>query len=260
VTFDDRWVCSRTCVERLALTRLSAYRRSAETGPTRPPVKLGALLRQQGACRPDQIDQALAAQSDSHLRLGEQLRSMGAVEGSTLLRVLAAQAGVSYLASIDGLNVRDAPGRLSLDAIIALGMLPISQPDGERVRVAFPAPVPRPALTAFRQQTGWIPEPFLVGDDDWLTLLENYGAAVKDRDANAPPPALARAADAADAAARVADAVVAARTASMREARWGPYVWVRVQGDSVVRDVLLELAPAGTSHKEGTWQAATTSH
>ena len=256
-TLDGHWFCSRGCIERELLARLIGVEPVTALAPRRPSLKLGVLLRQHGACRPELIDEALAAQGESRLRLGEQLRSMGAVEAQAVLHALAAQAGVSYLTAVDVSSVREAPGGLALDAIQALGILPIGQPDNGRIRVAFPAPVPRAALIAFRQQSGWTPEPFLVSDDDWLLLLENYGTTIPA--GLSSPIVLTRAVDVADAARGIAETALTAKAATLQEARWGVYVWVRVRGGGVVSDVLFEHADHERHDKEGTWPVATTS-
>jgi hypothetical protein len=258
VILEGEWVCSLPCVERVARARLAHPVPGAAAAPAgRPPLRLGALLRHHRACGPEQIAQALAAQAESHLRLGEQLRVMGAVQGPAVLRALAAQAGVSYLASVDVERVHDAPGGLALDTVLALGVLPLGPPDGGRMRVAFPAPVPRAALTAFQAQTGWIPEPFLVGDDEWLALLRHYGAG-REANGRGTPRAVPPVADADDAARRIAAAVMAAGRAELRETRWGPYVWVRIVGGVAPVDVLFACADAAEP-KEESWPAATTS-
>ena len=266
-TLDEQWYCSQPCVEAVLRARVldSPATPSAELMPRLPGVRLGAMLRHLRACPPEQIEAALEAQGESRLRLGEQLRSMGAVEPHALLRALAEQAGVSYLATVDPARVREAPGGLSLDAIQALRIVPIGPPDGGRIRVAFPAPVPRAALTAFRQQTGWAPEPFLVGDDTWLALLEHYGSAAGAAAAGATTAAedttlaFAREHDADGAARRLAEVVMAAGASTMREARWGQYVWVRLHGGGAEFDLLLDHATPAAQQGGDTWRAATTS-
>ncbi|HUU35018.1 MAG TPA: hypothetical protein VMW48_13220 [Vicinamibacterales bacterium] len=260
-TLDESWYCSQACVEAILLERVTGMRMPTNVVPRLPGVRLGALLRHHRACPPEQITAALAAQAESRLRLGEQLRSMGAVEPYALLRALADQAGVSYLATVDPVKVHDAPGGLSIDAIQALRIVPIAPPDATgRIRVAFPAPVPRAALTALRQQTGWVPEPFLVSDEAWLALLEHYGtAAVAGAATGDLPVAFAREHDPVQAVRRLAEVVMAARTATMSEARWGHYVWVRLQGGGAGFDLLLDSARAPAQEQEDTWRAATTS-
>ncbi len=259
-TLDEVWYCSRSCIEAVLLERLTGVRMTTHVVPRLPGVRLGALLRLHKACPPEQIAAALEAQAQSRMRLGEQLRLMGAVEPHALLRALADQAGVSYLASVDPTTVHDAPGGLSVDAIQALRIVPISAPVAGRIRVAFPAPVPRAALTAFRQQTGWTPEPYLVSDDAWLALLEHYGTSAPGRPAASDLSlAFAREHDAVEAVRRLAEVVVASREATMRDVRWGQYVWVRLQGGGAGFDLLLDHAGAPTPQEEDTWRAATMS-
>ncbi len=114
--------------------------------------------------------------------------------------------------------------------------------------MAFPAPVPREALTAFRVQTGWTPDPFLVGDDEWLELLRRY-----------PAPAASGPAEPEDAVQRIADAVMARKEARLRDTRWGPNVWVRVLGGDWPVDVVYVHPTEAVAAKEESWQAATTS-
>jgi hypothetical protein len=250
VTLDGLWVCSRACVERIARARLcpSPPRPVAVPSSGRPSLRLGALLRHQRACPPGQIDEALAAQADSHLRLGEQLRAMGALQAPAVLRALAAQAGVSYLATVDVERLPDTPEGISIEAVRALGVLPLGPPAGDRVRVAFPAPVPREALTAFRLQTGWTPDPFLVGDDEWQVLLQRYSRLPR-----------SGAGDFDTAVQRLADAVMATGEAQLRDTRWGPNVWVRVLGGDRPVDVVYVQSAEAIAAKEESWQAATTS-
>lgn len=258
-TLDGAWYCSQACVEAVVRARLLAAPPPPDPRPRLPTVRLGALLKHHRACPPEQIDRALEAQAGSRMKLGEQLRSMGVVDPQTLLRALADQAGVSYLAAVDTARVHDAPGGLSLDAIQALRVVPIGSPDGERIRVAFPAPVPRAALSIFRQQTGWTPEPYLVSDDDWIRLLEHYGRG-RGRPLGQDDLSMgfAREGDADEAARRLAQVVMAAGEARMRDARWGTYVWVRLHGAGAAFDLLLDRAAEGA--EEEAWQAATTSH
>jgi hypothetical protein len=259
VRLDGAWLCSQECVEDVVRHRLLGRAPAAEVR-SRPGIRLGALLQYQRACPPEQIAQALEAQGASRLRLGEQLRSMGVLEPQALLRALAEQAGVSYLAAVDPSRVHDAPGGLSLDAIQALGLVPIGPPDQDRIRVACPAPVPRTALSIFRQQTGWTPEAFLVSDDDWLALLEHYGAAARRQVSDADlSMAFAREDDFDEGVRRVAQVVMAAGEARLRDARWGPYVWVRLQGAGAGFDLLLEDGDTGDDEGAQRWQAATTS-
>lgn len=260
-TLDGAWYCSQDCVEGVLRARLYAAPPSVVTRPRLPNVRLGALLKHHRASTPEQIDRALEAQAGSGRRLGEELREMGAVDPQALLRALADQAGVSYLLNVDVSRVHDAPGGLSLDAIQALRLIPIGPPAGERIRVACPAPVPRAELTIFQNQTGWTPEPFLVSDDHWVALLEHYGARSGRRlGQDDLSYGFARERDTDEAARRLAQVVMAAGDARVRDARWGEYVWVRLHGAGAGFDLLLDLAVDRDMEGDETWPAATTSH
>lgn len=265
VYVDGAWFCSRECVEELARRRLSEARPVAAGIPSVPPMRLGTLLRHHGVCSADVIEQALQAQRRSRLKLGEQLQAMGAVDPRSILRALAAQAGVGYLADVETELVRRAPGGLSANAVRALGIVPISDVEHGRVRVACKAPVPRRAISALRRLTEWIPEVYLVSDDNFELLLRNYGS-------EGDQPLFSQTDSLADAAARIADAATRARDTSIVEAHWEPFTWIRVLGAGVVEDVFL-ARPAASSdsnrerqadpvaiEQEAPCLAATTSH
>ncbi len=247
VTVDGRWFCSKACVERMARRRL-VERKAADTpAPSVPPMRLGVLLRSQGAITADQLHEALLAQRGSHLRLGAQLRALYGIEKTAILRALAAQAGTRYLTSIDTACVSDAPCGLAPAAVEALGLIPFSEPDAQgRVRVASTSPIRWAAVTALTQLTGWTPEPYLVEDETWQTLFTQYAAAAA-RTARE----VQTAGTVTEAAARIAEAAARARRTTIVEARFDPHTWIRVSGDGSVHDVLL----TPTAAEETAWQA-----
>ena len=257
---DGDWFCSRVCVERMARRRLFAVKPVAEGLQSKPPMRLGTLLRHQGACGADQIDAALKAQQNTNLKLGAQLCAMGFADEQQVLRALAAQAGIGYLASVNPSVVAHAPGGLSPEAVVRLGVLPLEAPDDGRIKVACKAPVPRLALQAFGRMTGWSPIPYLVSDDVWNALARKYGADVTPEDRATRLPGFVMTDDLADAAARIAAAATTARAATVHEARWEPYTWVRVQGSGTVSDVLLAQSAESRRTEEGKWRVASTSH
>lgn len=257
---DGAWLCSQVCVEDVVRERLRGARPTAEIRSHKLGIRLGALLKYQKAVPPERIAEALEAQARSRLRLGEQLRVMGVLDAQALLRALAEQAGVSYLATVDPTRVHDAPGGLSLDAIQALRLVPLGPPSDGRIRVACPAPVPRTALGVFRRQTGWTPDVFLVGDDDWLTLLEHYGAGTRGHTtAGEVVMGFARERDAEEGVRRLAQVAMAAGESRLSDARWGPYVWARLQGAGAGFDLLIEDDAAAARAGGDSWQAVTTS-
>jgi hypothetical protein len=254
-SIDSRWFCSARCVEGMARRRLLAARPQASGIRAVPPPRLGVLLRHAAAVSSQDIDRALAAQRQSGLKLGAQLRAMGAADGQAVLRALAAQAGFSYIAALDPVCVQEAPGGLSPDAVRALGIVPFHAPEHGRIRVAVIAPVPRAAFGALRQLTGWTPEPYLVDDDNWAALMQAYGVGLS-QGSHAPVVEFMRAHSLSDAAARIAAAATSGGRTTVTEAHWDPYTWVRVQGEGVIRDVLL----SHDTVEEEPCPAANTSH
>jgi hypothetical protein len=221
--------------------------------PAVPPVRLGVLLRHRGALAAADLERALGAQQQSGLKLGEQLAAMGIVESAVVVKALAEQAGISYLTSVEPSIVRDAPGRLSPGAVRALGLVPIREPENNRVKVACTAPVPRVAFGVLRRLTGWTVEPYLVSDQHWAELARAYGESVTEQSSGEHFAEFIKAGSLAEAAARIASVASRRRTVSMTEAVCGPFTWVRVRGEGLVRDVIID-------NEEGVCPAANTLH
>lgn len=257
---DGVWFCGRKCVEQMARRRLIEARPVAAGIPTVPPMRLGALLRHHGVCGAEAIELALQAQRGSQLKLGEQLFAMGVAEPRGVLKALAAQAGVGYLADVDTESVREAPGGLSPHAVRALGLVPVSEVDDGRIRVACAAPVPRRAISAFRRLTGWIPEAYLVSDEDFQLLLRNYGVDVQGERSVRELTEFSQTESLADAASRIAEAATRGGDTNITEARWEPYTWVRVQGSGVAEDVLFSRPANSIAEEDAPCLVATTSH
>jgi hypothetical protein len=265
VSIDGHWYCSEVCIARAARRRILAMRPPSAGVAAVKPLRLGALLRQQGALSADQLQQALAAQEKSRLNLGTQVCALGYTDAASVLKALAAQAGVAYLPAVDPSCVKDAPADLSPDTVEALRLVPFGAIDKGRIKTACTAPVPRAALAALRQLTGLTPEPYLVTDATWTSLATAYANAVQSR----PASRFVTTNSLSDAVARIAAAAASARQARMTEAQWAPYTWVRVEGRAgVVQDVLLAKPDRGSAGiqaglaqpKEVPCQAASTSH
>jgi hypothetical protein len=256
VTISDRWFCSRPCVEQMAHDLLLDALPQPAGIPGLAPSRLGTLLRHYRALTAAQLEEALRAQHQSGLMLGAQLLALKLVDSETIVRALAAQAGVRYLPFVDPECVRSAPGGLSRNAVRALGLVPFSEvSDDGRIKVACVAPLPRAALTALHQLTSWTPEPYLVSDDDLERLQQAYGVDAAGRLAAGAGSGFVRARSVSEAAACIATAATSARRTTMTEASLVQYTWVRVRGAGVTQDVL--FAPAGA--EEIACQAAATS-
>jgi len=248
VRLNGVWYCSRACAATAVRRGLESPPLVAESAGALPPLRIGALLRHQGAITAPQLDEALAAQGTSGLRLGAQLQALGFVSSAMLVRALAAQAGISYLTTIDLTRLRRAPGGLSPDMVRALGLLPFEASD-RRLHVLCTAPLPRPALRALSRLTGWTGEPYLVDDQVWERALECYApAGGGDRHQSEVLHDMGIASEHVVAAAVGRDAVV-------RYAGCGDFVWVRIEAAARTQDVLIQ-GPG----EEQRCQAAFTQH
>lgn len=230
------WFCSRSCAAAAVRRGLESPPVVGESAGALPPLRIGALLRHQGAITQAQLDEALAGQRKSGLRLGAELQRLGYVSSATLVRALAAQAGVSYLTAVDSARVRRAPGGLSVDMVRALGLLPFEAQD-RRLHVLCTAPLPRPALRALARLTGWTAEPYLVDDAVWERALDNYAPDADERHRSD----VVRDVDAASGC--VVAAAAGGRNAVVRYAGCGDFVWVRVEGGAKTQDVLIQEGP-----------------
>lgn len=236
---DGRWYCSSACLESSARERLAMPRRTVPGIRRIAPLRLGTLLMHRGVISAAVLRDALTAQKTSGLKIGAQLRAMGAAPAVDVLRALATQSGVGYLTHVDVSCVREAPGRLSADAIRALGLVPI-EADHElcRLRVACAAPVPRTAIAALFELTAWSIEPLLVTDEHLEDLLQAYAAATTSKTSHVRSH---RATDVEDVAAQVARAAATSNDVKMTQARVDPYLWVRLESGTDVQDVLLAI-------------------
>jgi len=250
---DGRWFCSRRCVEEMAHHLLERVRPLPATVPSIRPTRLGALLRRDRLIDAEGLERALAGQRESGRRLGEELQLLQLVESTAILRALAAQAAVPYLASVDPAAVLDGPGGLPREAVRAFGLIPLGEPDDESVKVACVAPVPYAAIAALRQLTGWRVAPYLVSDESWAALLDAYGTD-RTRKGRTSAVHFVRAGSLAEAASRIAGAAVTARETTVTEAHWEPYTCIRVQGHGLVQDVLL----THDAQEDRGWLAAST--
>jgi hypothetical protein len=251
---DGAWFCSPACVESTAKRRLLGVRRPGTSVPPIPALRLGVLLLHQGAVTSSQLATALGTQRVSGRRLGAELLHLGLTDAESVLRGLSAQAGVSYLTTVDPGCVRTAPGGLSADEVRALGVVPIQVDEANRLLVvACQAPIPRAALSALRQLTGWTPEPLLVSDGDCQRLMQSYGSAGGPSHRRV---AFSRVRDVDAAAARIAAAAANDGAITVTQAHYETSTWVRVEGRGAIDTLLM---PA-EEEEDDECQAAATSH
>jgi hypothetical protein len=238
VSIDDVWFCSSTCVEPMARARLLAAPAADGAADDGLRMRLGAWLVHNGTISTAQLGQALEAQAVSGLRLGAQVQVLGFASADAVLRALAQQAGVRYLARLDPMAVRRGPGGLDRNAVRALGLVPFREPSHGVVAVACPAPLPRLALGALRRLTGLAPEPHLVGDDVWTELVDAYGTDASVIGISR----FLRTADVSEAARSIARAAMLGQAVRLTDARCDPFTWVRVASAGGAHDVVLATA------------------
>ncbi len=248
---DRQWFCSNQCVKAEAIDRLNRVA-AGERVSSAASTPLGTLLLQHRGLTAAQLKTALAEQRRTGLKLGEQVVRLGFTSPDAVLRALAAQSGMPYLATIDLAAVRLAPGRLSTDEVRALGIIPFREV-GEQLLVAFRAPLPRAALAALHALTGRLVEPYLVADDTHAALQRAYGS---DAVATVPTTTVR---DVADGATRIADVAVESGEVSLREAHVDPFTWVRIAADGRISTLLVPPFPQEIEEHES-WLAATTPH
>jgi hypothetical protein len=250
---NGNWYCSRECLEQAALCGLGesdgGFRPGTPALSLRP-LKLGVLLRHAGVITQPQLESALDLTARTGLRIGEQLEQLGYATPDIVLRALATQAGVSYLATFDITRVKRAPVSLPSSMVRALGLVPFeSDEKARRMHVVSAAPLPRAAIRAMAKLTGWNVEPYLVTDAAFAAALDAY------RPCDDAPVAhdVDMVRTLTDAAARVADQAAIDRAVTMRHAACDDYTWVRVEGSQRVSDLFV-------TGKEMRCQAELTAH
>ena len=254
VSFDGQWFCSTPCLEDAVRLRLQGAG-SAEPGPlptglSRFRSRIGATLAHLGVLGRDDLRRVLETQRDSGERFGAAAVRLGLVSETDVLRALAVQEGVIYVAAIDLTAVVLAPGSLSPATIRALGLVPfIADAKERRLDVACAAPVPRLAVAAMARITGWKVVPFLVTDRLFREMSSAYQAGPAARGAEVI--------GVTDAVRRISRAATGGDASRIAHARCDRHVWVRLEGRSGAEDFLL---PLGSLQEKKPCQAAHTSH
>lgn len=237
--FNGLWYCSRACVEQAARAGLNQDRARARASNGLPPLRVGVLLRHAGVITNAQLETALDAAKETGLRIGAQLERLGYTTPEDVLRALAAQAGVSYLATFDVTRVERSPVSMPASIVRALGLVPFEADDVlKKLSVVCAAPVPKAAMRALTRLTGWTPDVYLVTDRVFQEALDAYRPAP----AHAMSHQALTVTDMSAAAALVADVAANERAVTMQHADCDSYRWVRVQAPQRVSDLLVTAA------------------
>lgn len=231
---NGRWYCSTSCLEAAVRRGLAESDGSgAGTGP-RGGLRLGAILRHRGAITQAQLAEALDSQRRSGLRLGAELQRLGYATSPVIVRALAAQAGLSYLTTVDLARVRRAPGGLPGNTVRALGLVPFEADEaGRQLHVICTAPPPRAAFRALAAQAGWTAQPYLVDDAIWDAALAAYPAGAPASQAGSSLH------DVGALTAYVSRAATERGAITMRRAVCPGVLWVRIEDASRVEDLFV---------------------
>jgi hypothetical protein len=234
---NGEWYCSAACLDAAARERLArSLRPIPGARSAAAALRLGVLLAHQVGLSPEALAKGLEAQKKSRLRLGAELVKQGAVSEHEVLRALAAQASVGFLAGVDWTRPLGMPPNISADAVRALGLVPVvADAKNEVVRVACAAPVPRLALAAMRELTGFRIEPYLVTDRLFGELLAAWCAQQPGTDR---PSQSVR--DVPSAAARIVAAAHAKGGVQMTESLCNDRVWLRLEAGGRTEDLWLQ--------------------
>jgi hypothetical protein len=231
---NGEWYCSPACVTEAVRREVLHPDEASDGGRPMQPARLGAILRSMGAVTAEALGAALASQRESGRRLGAELRREAGVPAELVLRALAAQAGMSYLTTLDLSHVRRGPGGLAGHTVRALGVVPFEADAARhRLHVACAAPPPKAAFRALASLTGWQVEPYIVEDSVFDAALAAYpdGAA---------PHGRGRVEADADVVARhVAQLAEARRAVTVKRAACGGLVWLRVEDEAHADDLFL---------------------
>jgi hypothetical protein len=232
---NGQWYCSPSCVEVAVRRGIGTADMPVGSADARTTLRLGAILRHDGAITQAQLTEALATQRRSGLRLGAELQRLGHVGPHVVVRALAAQCGLSFLTTVDLALIRRAPGGLSGHLVRALGLVPFEADAGRRrLHVICTAPPPRAAFRALVGQTGWTAEPYLVDDALWTRALAAYPTGDQpERGWEAPLD------DVGALTAYVSRTAVERGAVTMRRVVCPGVLWVRLEADSRVEDLLV---------------------
>jgi hypothetical protein len=235
---DHLWYCSTRCVEQTVRERIK------DLPPVEPAynqgwraMKLGSLLMQQVGLSREIVESAVAEQGRLGAPIGRTLRDLGLVTNEDVLKALATQAGVRYLATINPQVVAHRPGELPRDVVRALGIVPVAADAKRReMQVACAAPVPGLAVRALTRLTKWAVEPLLVTDEAMPKLVELY-----DTSRGRHPLLDGEVCDRMSGPRRVAQIAKRRRSVQIGHERCDPYIWVRVASDGTAADVLMPM-------------------
>jgi hypothetical protein len=182
---DGNWFCSLKCYEADVKRQWRDERErylSQKHGERIHKVKFGALLLQEGAITPEQLESALERSKMTKKRIGESLLEGGDISEEALTKILSRQEGIP---KIDLSRTTLKPEVISLlnkSQAKKYRALPIEVLKRTNTLViAISNPSDRLALIDLKYITGYNIEPFIVPDSSLITALKKY-YSIKDNE------------------------------------------------------------------------------
>ncbi|MDX1762894.1 MAG: hypothetical protein R3231_01100 [bacterium] len=114
---------------------------------------IGKLLLEYGLIRPEDLEEGLALQNETGLRLGEALARLGKISMDDIEWVLSKQLDIPFV-MVEDLKINpDLVGRFEKEFLIGNRILPVYEA-GDHVAVVTDDPFNQDAITKFREKVG----------------------------------------------------------------------------------------------------------
>lgn len=170
----QKWYCSVPCLLPSLERSVTEVLPGGEPAVERPHrVPIGLLLVRRGAINSEQLRRALALQSErGEGRLGDWLRSMGAVTEADITRALAMQCGCPVFPLERDLGYRLCAGLVPLSLSEVYGMLPVfHSQDRSLLYVAFTGAVNHALLYGIEQILGCRTVPCIAAESAYAAAM-----------------------------------------------------------------------------------------
>ena len=186
--FEGKWTCSAECTEALVA---AAVRREMEGSEGTQSVRthrvpMGLMLVRQGTITVGQLHTALDEQQRSRRqggeakKLGEWLLESGVLSEPAITRAVSLQWNCPVF-SLEGFQPGELTTALPRFLAEAFGALPVRNPGGRLLYLAFSGRVDRSLSYALERMTGMHVEAGVAPDSEFRLAQESYSAAAAPR-------------------------------------------------------------------------------
>lgn len=151
-------------------------------GGSRPKLRVGDVLIQEGVITPEQLEQALTEQRTGSRMLGETLVTKGIISNAVLVRALARCLGISGCQLRHGLIDPGLIKLLGAEECERLKVIPMFKV-GDVLTVAMAEPQSLPTVDRVAQATGLKVRPVLALEANILEFVKKYSSGDVDVDA-----------------------------------------------------------------------------